>query len=146
MFKNNNVKLIIQRSHRATFNNPHDWSKGKVFIVLYRRMYEQQDNSGLNFKQLHWESGVNREYIKHKAGIWVKHGYLNRRAVNTPTGRPLYTYMLAARGRHFVVDIIPDDVRKAMLDEIALWIKVGRVIETKIWLQQHTRQAKTANE
>lgn len=95
------------RPHYANFNNIHNASKSKVFMVLYHRRFKLGIATGLGVMELHQQSGVPYNTVNNKRKKWVEWGYL-KRAIKAGKTRPFYSYSLTERGIHFVRDIIPD--------------------------------------
>lgn len=118
IFMNKDGKVIISKSHIATFNGVHNASKAKVFIVLYHLKYKLGLNTGLNVLDLYLQSGVNYDYLRSKLGKWYEWGFLSRRPVDSGKGRAVYTYMIAKRGEHFIEDIVPRDILNQYVAEI----------------------------
>jgi len=117
-FTTRSGKSVETRPHFATFDDKHNSSKSRVLIVLYHRKLKAHNNTGLGVGDLHRQSGVDYDYIKSRVTKWCEWGYIERRARDNDSGRPLYVYTLAARGRHFVEDILPKDWLKRYISEI----------------------------
>lgn len=121
-------KLVIARPHEATFNGRHNACKSKALIVLYHRKYKLHQSTGLTLKELSRASGVSYSYLKSRLGKWVSWGYLLRKITNG-TNRPVYSYSIGKRGRHFVEDRIPKDILSQYIEDIkALRVNTPRFI------------------
>ena len=99
----------------ATFNGRHNEAKSKALITLLD--YKEQGLGGLTLKELARQSSVSYEYLKSRLGKWYEWKYVTRRAT-VNVDRPVYSYSIAARGRHFVEDIIPSDVLAQYMIEL----------------------------
>ncbi len=111
-------KHVETRPHFATFNEKHNASKAKVLITLYHRLLKLKLTNGLGVSELHWQSGVNYDYIKSRITKWCEWGYLKRKTQENNTGRPIYVYSLDERGRHFIEDILPREWLQRYISEI----------------------------
>ncbi len=118
MFISKSGKVIISKPHIATFNDVHNASKTKVFIVLYHRKNRLGLNTGLNVRDIHLQSNVDYDYLRTRMSKWHEWGYLSRRPVDSGKGRAVYTYMIAKRGEHFIEDIVPGDILNQYIAEI----------------------------
>jgi DNA-binding MarR family transcriptional regulator len=105
IFTTNDGRSFQARPHIATFNEKHNAAKSKVFIVLYHARYELEQ-PWLRLKEIHDTSGVDYTYIKVKLVKWCKWNYVLRK-MDDQDGRPHFVYSIAARGKHFVEDILP---------------------------------------
>jgi predicted ArsR family transcriptional regulator len=106
------------RPHTATFNGSHNASKTKALVVLYHRKHTLRLNTGLSSLQLHQQSGVSYDTLRSHLKRWVEYRYLARRPADSHRGRPVYYYTIAARGEHFIQDIVPRDVLDRYVKEI----------------------------
>ena len=120
-------RLIIPRFHRASFNGKHDRVKAKVYLYLWVHKYQFHQEGGLTLSEIHWETGVNYNYLRSKAGKWEEWGFVTRRAIIRTRQRPVYSYQIGERGVHFLRDIMPPDVRRQLTDEINEWRKNRRL-------------------
>jgi hypothetical protein len=112
-------RKILARPHVATFRGKHNASKSKVFIVLYSRQYQQPHSPGLTLPELATYSGVSYSYIKTRLAKWCLWGYLKReKCVSSTRKQTVYTYVIADRGRHFVLDRIPKAIGARFVTEI----------------------------
>ena len=97
---------VQTRPHFATFNEKHNASRVKCYLVLYHHRYKLQEADGLTLGELHRASGVNYNYIKSKIAFWCSWGFCKRK-VALGDGKPAYRYSLDKRGKHFIEDIVP---------------------------------------
>lgn len=107
-FTNKGGEDFVTRTHFATFNDKHNASRSKIYMVLWYRRYRQGKTDGLTLGQLHRESGVGYNYLKTRLARWCAWGFIERK-LTTSNSKPVYVYLIAERGRHFVEDIIPED-------------------------------------
>lgn len=114
-FTTKSGKGVETKPHFASFDDKHNASKCKVLIVLYHRKHKLQDASGIGVNELHRASGVSYDYIKARVTKWVQWGYMERSVRDVKTGRPIYVYKLAARGKHFIEDILPREWLKTYI-------------------------------
>ena len=112
------MAIFIRERKIATFNGIHNASKTKTLLTLYSIKHKYNSNKGLSARGIHLASGVNLAYLNARLGLWYDWGYIYRRAQDTHQGRPIFVYMIAPRGEHFVEDIVPDDARERYLKEI----------------------------
>lgn len=112
-FRSRDGREIQPVDHIACFKGDNNRSKSMVLIWL---MY----NGGTfrTAKQLANDIGVNYNYIKARLMFWYRIRYVNRKLLIRNTGRPVWSYCIAERGRHFCVDIIPDDKFDEYLNSI----------------------------
>jgi len=115
---NKGGKIIMPKRHIATFRGKHNASKAKTFIVLYDAMFTQGITIGFSVGQLYLLSGVPYGTLKSSLGRWHSWQYVSRRAREGDNGRPIFTYWLGARGKHFVENRIPPDKLKQYITEI----------------------------
>ena len=116
-FKNKDGVTCVTRPHFATFNDKHNASRSKVYMVLWYRKYQSHKNTGLTVSQLHEQTGVKYDTIKTRIALWVKWEFL-KRELDVSNGRPVYLYSIDNRGRHFVEDIIPKEWLKEYARQI----------------------------
>lgn len=114
MFTTKTGKLVITARHYASFDNHHNASKSKVFIVLYHRKFTLRDNTGLSARQLADHTGVSYNYVRSRIIKWTAWGYV-KRSTEIVDNRPLLVYTIADRGKHFIEDILPQDALDAYL-------------------------------
>lgn len=113
------VRVIQARKFkvvRATFNGKHNASKIKALLVLYMVKHEWRKRQGIGVAELADISGVSYKYLKARLSRWHLWLYVLRYPCNKIIrGKPC-RYAIAARGEHFLIDIVP---RKLLDDYIA---------------------------
>jgi len=109
-------RMVIAHEHRAGFNGAHNRSKSKALIILHRQKFTLGDNTPLTVRQIAQESGVSYGFLKVRFSFWTNTcHYVIRKPIVNESGLA-YGYTIAARGIHFVEDIIP---RNRLSDYIA---------------------------
>lgn len=107
-FTNKDGQQFITREHYATFNDKHNASRAKVYMLLFDRLVYRGIKEGLSVGELHRATGTNYNYIKARISKWVAWGFLQRETTIV-NGRPVFAYSIDERGKHFVTDIIPEE-------------------------------------
>ena len=130
-FKSTDGRLIYPQTHLAKFNGKRNSCKSKTLLVLYNN-----DGKYLTARQLHKLTGVSLEYLEVRLTFWYNIRYLNRKPTSPAHGRPVWSYQIAERGKHFVEDRIPPDKRMTYLLEIKTWQQEQ--------LNEHRHSLKTA--
>jgi hypothetical protein len=103
--------------HMATFEKPHNWNKGMVFLTLYKHQYRDASVSGMTEVEL-------RKIIKSSHDLcgqlqrWVKYNYLKRKIGINAYGHPAYYYHLAERGYHFIRNRMSPEIRSELIEEL----------------------------
>jgi hypothetical protein len=111
-------KMVIAHEHRAGFTGAHNRSKSKALIILHRQKFTLGDNTPLTVRQIAQESGVSYGFLKVRFSFWTNTcHYVIRKPIVNESGLA-YGYVIAARGIHFVEDIIPCDRLSDYLAEI----------------------------
>ena len=117
-FRSKDGREIEPRDHIACFLGKNNSSKGRVLIWLM--------HLGGKFRtarQIADETGVNYEYIKARLMFWFRIKYVNRKLLIPSVGRPVWSYCIAERGRHFVDEHLPADKFSEYINDINLWRK-----------------------
>jgi hypothetical protein len=115
-FKSTDGRMIYPRTHLARFEGKRNSCKSKTLLVLYN-----EPEKYLTAKQLHQLTGVSLAYLEVRLTFWYNIRYVNRKPTAPAHGRPVWGYLIAERGRHFVDDRIPREKRMTYLIEIKQW-------------------------
>ena len=100
------------RGHRISFRGKSNDTKGRAFLVLFHRRYILYKNTGLTCRQLSEQSGCLLCTIESRIVYWTRWHYILKRKTEP------YRYVLAARGRYFVNERMPENVKRRLLAEI----------------------------
>jgi hypothetical protein len=97
----------------ATFRGRHNAVKSKCFIILYS-LDGHNDFNGLTYRQLADTTGCLVCTVKTRVGKWCAWKYI-KRIDSIP-----YRYMIAARGKHFIENILPDEALARYMNEMGV--------------------------
>lgn len=114
-------RYIEPKPHIARFNGKANYAKSKTLLIL-----NHFSNEYLTARQIHAYTGVNLHYIEQRLTFWYNIRYVNRKPSSNI--RPCWAYQITDRGRHFVRDIMPPDIKEKYVNEINEWY--GKVSNT----------------
>ncbi|MFC1951815.1 hypothetical protein ACFLYI_02085 [Chloroflexota bacterium] len=116
-FTTKNGIRVQTKPHFATFNEKHNASRVKCYLVLYHHKYKLGNKEGLSLGELHRASGVSYSYIKTKIAWWCEWGFCDRK-VALGNGKPVFRYSLGERGKHFLESVVPSEWLQYYIAEI----------------------------
>jgi len=118
-------KVVMTRESHPSWRGKHNSVKSKVLLQLYS-VWAKGDADGLCLAELAALTGTIASSLKTLLPRWTQWHYTRRKA-KIHNNKPVFSYLIDARGRRFVELRIPESKREQFVAEI----KLSRVKNTK---------------
>ena len=109
-------KVVMTRESHPSWRGKHNAVKSKVLLQLYS-VWSKGDNDGLCLSELAALTGTAATSLKTLLPRWTQWHYTRRKA-KVFNKRPVFSYLIDARGRRFVELRLPPEKRAQFITEI----------------------------